>query len=100
VEESAMSRAYAAAAGTVEVRVSEQDPEQFIWRDRLYRVHRVLQRWDSSWMWWEDLAAPPTGADRRTWRVEACAGRCAVPGVYDLGFDPGSGHWSILRVFD
>ena len=79
-------------------------PAQFIWRDRLYRVHRVLQQWDRSPAWWQDvltaMAAGPAGRDVRTWRVEASAGRCDTSGVYDLSYDPADGHWRLIRTFD
>ena len=75
-------------------------PEQFIWRDRLYRVDHVLQQWDKSAVWWKDVSATPTGCDLQTWRVEASAGRCTAHGVYDLSFDPAAGQWYLLRTFD
>jgi hypothetical protein len=93
-------RVYAAEHRSIEVKGSEQGPEQFVWRDRLYRVQRILQQWDTSTVWWQDIATTPTGADRRIWRVEASPGRCAQTGVYDVGFDPASGRWSMLRVLD
>lgn len=75
-------------------------PEQFIWRDRLYRVHQVLQRWDRSSVWWKDVRTTPTGCDVQTWRVEASAGRYDAQGVYDLSFDPGADQWYLIRTFD
>ena len=88
-----MSRSYGRAAGAVDVkRDGAEAPAQFIWQERLYRVNHVLQQWDT--------AVIPTGADLRTWRVEASAGRCDTPGVYELSFDPVSGQWYLLRAFD
>lgn len=97
-----MSRTYDRAGGTIHVKCSAGvgAPEQFLWRDRLYRVNQVLQKWDRSAVWWKDVRTPPTGRDHQTWRVEASAGRYAAEGVYDLSFDPGSGQWHLLRTFD
>ena len=96
-----MSRSYGRAAGAVDVkRDGAEVPAQFIWQERLYRVNHVLQQWDTSAVWWRDVAVIPTGADLRTWRVEASAGRCDTPGVYELSFDPVSGQWYLLRAFD
>jgi hypothetical protein len=83
------------------VRCHEGRPEQFIWHDRLYRVHRVLQEWERSASWWTQhaLAAGPA-QDVRTWRVEASAGRSDEPGVYDLSFDPARAQWRLVRTFD
>jgi len=97
-----MSRTYGRVEGAIDVKQARDagDPEQFVWRDRLYRVNHVLQQWDTSAAWWHDIATPPSGTDLRTWRVEASAGRCDTPGVYELSFDPGAGRWYLLRTFD
>lgn len=88
---------------SVDVKCAEGRPEQFIWRERLYRVHRILQEWDHSAAWWKDVravASGPPGGDVQTWRVEASAGRCDAQGVYDLSFDPAGGQWVLVRTFD
>lgn len=95
-----MSRIYSRTHGAVEVKVNGGDPEQFIWRDRLYRVSHVLQQWDRSAAWWKDVGSASAGHDLRTWRVEASTGRCAPRGVYELCFDPGAGQWYLARTFD
>ncbi|MEZ5185878.1 MAG: DUF6504 family protein [Candidatus Nanopelagicales bacterium] len=97
-----MSRIYGRAAGVIDVRCAGGSgaPEQFIWRERLYRVNQVLQRWDRSSAWWKDIRTKPTGCDVQTWRVEASAGRSAAEGVYELSFDPGTGQWYLLRTVD
>jgi hypothetical protein len=96
-----MSRSYGGAGGAVDVKCAGGGvPAQFIWRDRLYRVNHVLQQWDTSTIWWQDVSATPTGSDRRTWRVEASAGRCEAEGVYELSFDPVSDRWHLLRALD
>ncbi|MFN8067202.1 MAG: DUF6504 family protein, partial [Mycolicibacterium insubricum] len=76
-----MSRTYGRVEGAIDVKQARDagDPEQFVWRDRLYRVSHVLQQWDTSAAWWHDIATPPSGTDLRTWRVEASAGRCDAP---------------------
>ncbi|HNE89536.1 MAG TPA: DUF6504 family protein [Actinomycetota bacterium] len=97
-----MSRSYGRAEGSVDVKQTRDAgaPEQFVWRGRLYRVQHVLQQWDTSVTWWKDVATAPNGTDLRTWRVEAAAGRCDTPGVYELSFDPVSSRWYLLRTYD
>ena len=88
---------------TVHVKCTEGQPEQFIWRDRLYRVQKVLQEWDRTPSWWQDvrgLADGPAGGDEQTWRVEASAGRYDSTGVYDLKFVPSRAQWQLVRTFD
>ena len=88
---------------TVDVKCTEGRPDQFIWRDRLYRVRRVLQEWDRAPRWWQDvpgLPEGPAGGDQQTWRVEASAGRFDTTGVYDLSFDPARAQWALVRTFD
>lgn len=85
---------------SVHVKCASGRPEQFIWRDRLYRVNEVLQQWERTSVWWKDVRTTPTGADVQTWRVEASAGRCDRAGVYDLSFDPTSDQWYLIRTFD
>ena len=75
------------------------DPAQFIWDKRLYRVHRILQRWERSAAWWRDVRHLPDG-DRQVWRVEASAGRYDAEGVYELVFDPDAEQWYLVRTFD
>jgi hypothetical protein len=101
-QEDVMSRTYRGDR-TVHVRCAEGRPAQFIWRDRLYRVHRVLQEWDRSAIWWKDVravASGPSGCDVQTWRVEASAGRMASRGVYELSFDPADDQWHLVRTYD
>lgn len=94
-----MSRTYRTDRA-VHVKCTSGQPEQFIWRDRLYRVNEVLQQWDHSAVWWKDVRVTPSGQDVQTWRVEASAGRCGGPGVYELSFDPAAGQWFLVRTFD
>ncbi len=42
-----MSRSYRRADAAIHVRCSTGGPEQFLWRNRLYRVNQVLQQWDT-----------------------------------------------------
>ncbi|MDT7537253.1 MAG: hypothetical protein QOI82_838 [Actinomycetota bacterium] len=105
----------------VEVRRGQVDsddaPEQFLWRGRLYVVRAVLARWTESGGWWRGVRALTTDAttaaagsvelddrERDWWRVEADSGRLAAMsagrGVYDLCFDWSRGAWSLARVVD
>ncbi|MCW2605369.1 MAG: hypothetical protein JWO60_62 [Frankiales bacterium] len=40
----------------VEVRKRDDEPEQFLWRDRLYVVREVLARWTEAGSWWQGAA--------------------------------------------
>ena len=87
----------------VEVARSDEAPEQFLLRGRLYVVRSVLARWTEpgGWRWSGPgafTAAVPAGApgvavinsvpvdlaDRELWRVEAAAGMSARLQVFDL----------------
>lgn len=92
-----MSRTHR-SAGTIEVKCTQGDPAQFLWRNRLYRVDQVLQQWDRTPVWWQEVRAD--SRDVRTWRVEASAGRLDAQGVYDLSFDPTRDQWYLIRTFD
>ncbi len=43
-------------ADPVEVRKRDDQPEQFLWRGRLYVVREVLARWTEAGRWWEGTA--------------------------------------------
>jgi predicted transcriptional regulator len=109
-----MSRRY---DDPVEVRRRDDEPAEFLWRDRLWVVRAVLARWVETGAWWQ--AALPTGnrgiagssagssaggsalacesvlaldsaalsVERELWRVEATRGRVHGMGVFDLCFD-------------
>jgi hypothetical protein len=105
----------------VEVRRRDDQPDQFLWRGRLYVVREVLARWTESGGWWRgDAVRALTAGDatparthgavqapaalddgeRDWWRVEAGTGRASGTGVYDLCFDWSRGAWSLARVLD
>jgi Family of unknown function (DUF6504) len=52
-----MSRRY---DDPVEVRRRDDEPAEFLWRDRLWVVRAVLARWVETGAWWQ--AAVPAGA--------------------------------------
>ena len=101
-------------ADVVDVTRRDGEPDQFLWRGRLYVVRAVLAHWLESGAWWTGSAtlalvagadAPPEpavvdDAERELWRVEASAGRAAGVGVYDLCFDWVAGAWSVAAVLD
>jgi predicted transcriptional regulator len=102
-----MSRRY---DDPVEVRRRDDEPAEFLWRDRLWVVRAVLARWVETGAWWQ--AAVPAGAgidsaalsvERELWRVEATRGRVHGMGVFDLCFDwsatAGTG-WTLARALD
>jgi hypothetical protein len=80
----------------IEVWTREGRPAQFVWRDRLYLVHRVTDHWVVAREWWKTTESDP--GERRFWRVEAGQGR--VLGSYELRFDTASGGWLLMRAWD
>ena len=105
-----MTRLYGDAVDdAAEVRRRADEPEQFLWRDRLYLVRAVLGHWMESGGWWraEVLDAGVRGdagglddGEREFWRVEAGAGQLGDTGVFDLCFDWSHGRWAVVRVQD
>jgi hypothetical protein len=90
--------------GSVGGSAAGDDPDQFLWRDRLYVVRSVLSRWTESGGWWRGAADVIDDGARDWWRVEADSGRHAAmsagTGVYDLCFDWSRGAWLLARVMD
>ena len=102
-----------------------EGPEQFVWRERLWKVHTVLAQWVETGPWWQssgvhavlgaDEVTDPAGAgavavartdlaaEREVWRVEAGRGMAAAAagrGVFDLVFDWADGSWRLTRCLD
>jgi Family of unknown function (DUF6504) len=118
-----MSRRY---DDPVEVRRRDDEPAEFLWRDRLWVVRAVLARWVETGAWWQAaLPAVPSGTgigssgtdgssalaldsaalsvERELWRVEATRGRVHGMGVFDLCFDwsaPAGTGWTLARALD
>ena len=67
-----MSRRY---DDPVEVRRRDDEPAEFLWRDRLWVVRAVLARWVETGAWWQ--AAVPAGA--------GIPGTTISPGIPALG---------------
>ena len=103
----------------VEVRRGDaEDPDQFLWRGRLWKVRAVVAHWVETGPWWQ--GASSTSADRRRttdlvaerelWRVEAGRGlqvadgsqaeAPATYGVFDLSFDWTDGRWQLVGCQD
>jgi hypothetical protein len=108
----------------VEVRKgADEDPDQFLWRGRLWQVREVVAHWVETGAWWTRRPAA-TGADqaggpgvvdtdllreREVWRVAAARGRVAAAqspehdpgfGVFDLVFSWSEGSWQLVRAMD
>ena len=101
-----------------------EGPEQFVWRERLWKVHAVLAQWVETGPWWQSRgvqavlgaedgaedgsgdAAPRAvrtvdlGAECDVWRVEAGRGPGIGRGVFDLVFDWADGSWRLTRCLD
>lgn len=113
----------------VEVRRGEaEDPDQFLWRGRLWKVRAVVAHWVETGPWWQAGSAGQAGpaggqggavtdlvAERELWRVEAGRGAPAVCrptdqpvdqqtqetyGVFDLSFDWTDGRWQLVGCLD
>jgi hypothetical protein len=112
----------------VEVRKgAADDPEQFLWRGKLWKVRSVLAHWVETGPWWQtpgvqavigtDEAGPdgsrpderaeparlPGGdllVERELWRVEAGRGGPDAGGVFDLSFDWTDGRWQLVGCAD
>jgi hypothetical protein len=91
-------------------------PEQFVWRDRLWKVRTLLGFWVMTGAWWEQSGVSALfggegqsspGAwsvaelldECEVWRVEAARSRHSS-GVFDLAFSWAGGSWRLLRCLD
>ncbi len=107
----------------VEVRTgAQEDPDQFLWRGRLWQVREVVAHWVETGAWWArggsgsgsgSGEAPVADGDllreREVWRVAAARGRVAALhspehdpgyGVFDLVFSWSEGSWQLVRAMD
>ena len=112
----------------VEVRKgADEDPDQFLWRGRLWQVREVVAHWVETGAWWsrrpergpEQGPGPDQSVDtdllreREVWRVTAARGRVAAQqslgqspehdpgfGVFDLVFSWSEGSWQLVRALD
>jgi hypothetical protein len=101
----------------VEVRKgADEDPEQFLWRGRLWQVREVVAHWVETGAWWTRRAVKEGDAqdgdllrEREVWRVAAARGRTAASsadpvdpgfGVFDLVFSWSEGSWQLARALD
>ncbi len=104
----------------VEVRKgADEDPDQFLWRGRLWQVREVVAHWVETGAWWARRTADQTGPgggvdtdllrEREVWRVTAARGRVAALqspehdpgfGVFDLVFSWSEGSWQLVRALD
>lgn len=108
----------------VEVRKgADEDPDQFLWRGRLWQVREVVAHWVETGAWWTRPTVDGTGSgtgsvggidadllrEREVWRVAAARGRVAATqspehdpgyGVFDLVFSWSEGRWQLVRAMD
>jgi hypothetical protein len=85
---------------------NNEDPEQFLWRGRLWQVREVVAHWVETGAWWRERSE--LLAEREVWRVAAAhptyrTGRPADDsgfGVFDLVFDWTTGDWRLAGVVD
>ncbi|GAA3441294.1 DUF6504 family protein [Planomonospora venezuelensis] len=88
-----MSRLY---GDPIEVWTREGEPIQFVWRDRLYAVRRIIDHWVVAREWWKVDDDDP--GERRFWRVEASPGQRL--GTYELRFDTTGAGWLLVRAWE
>ncbi|MCF6377317.1 DUF6504 family protein [Nocardioides KLBMP 9356] len=103
----------------VEVRRGEaEDPDQFLWRGRLWKVRAVVAHWVEAGAWRPAASTSEPGgtgtAEREMWRVEAgrglrvadadtdghSGGHSASHGVFDLSLDWADGRWQLVGSQD
>ncbi len=105
----------------VEVRKgADEDPDQFLWRGRLWQVREVVAHWVETGAWWTRSSSGTSGnggaavdaellREREVWRVAAARGRVAAQlspehdpgfGVFDLVFSWSEGSWQLVRALD
>ena len=95
----------------VEVRRGEtEDPDQFLWRGRLWKVRAVVAHWVETGPWWHTAVRSGSGqaepaavdlvAERELWRVEAGRGLPGATGVFDLSFSWTDGSWQLVGCAD
>ena len=92
----------------------QEAPAQFLWRNRLWLVRAVEDRWLETSSWWDGPAAravrgeevdPARGRDdvsgeREIWRVQAAAGRSGDLGVCELAHVAQTGEWRLRTLLD
>ncbi len=105
----------------VEVRKgADEDPDQFLWRGRLWQVREVVAHWVETGAWWARRPRDPAAGDRRGRHRPAARARgvaggsspgkgrrpSASPehdpgfGVFDLVFSWSEGSWQLVRAMD
>ena len=108
----------------VEVRKgADEDPEQFLWRGRLWQVREVVAHWVETGAWWTRRTADQSepgpvrpGEPTPTCCASARSGGWPLPGegslpfaspehdpgfgVFDLVFSWSEGSWQLVRAVD
>jgi hypothetical protein len=56
-----------------------EGPEQFVWRDRLWKVHSVLAHWVETGAWWESAGARAALGTEPAGTASPCAGSSPRP---------------------
>lgn len=91
--------------------VTEEGPQQFLWRGRLWLVREIVAHWVESGAWWVRRPEEQPGRselirEREVWRVTAARGRAVATaedpgfGVFDLTFDGAEGVWRLAGSLD
>jgi hypothetical protein len=96
----------------------QEGPAQFLWRNRLWVVRAIEDRWLETSPWWEGSAARAVrgettdepfdehgfGSDlvgeREIWRVVAAPGRSGARGICELARSSSTGSWRLRTLLD
>jgi hypothetical protein len=90
---------------------TDDAPQQFLWRGRLWQVREVIAHWLETGAWWVRRPEDAPGRselvrERQVWRVTAARGRAVATaddpgfGVFDLTFDEAEGVWRLAGSLD
>lgn len=91
----------------------QEAPAQFLWRNRLWLVRAIEDRWLETGDWWDGRAARAVRGDdvdpgqrgdllaeQEVWRVVAAPGRSAEHGVCELAHGSTTGEWRLRTLLD
>ncbi len=92
----------------------QEAPAQFLWRNRLWLVQAIEDRWLETSNWWDGPAAravrgedvdtdrgrDDVTGEREIWRVQAAAGRSGDWGVCELAHVAQTGEWRLRTLLD
>lgn len=93
------------ASGVDSEGAGAEAPEQFVWRNRRWRVLSVQRHWVEARPWWREFGETgsdelPDDGEDEVWRIEAATGQPGSCGVYELARPVGGIDWMLRGVID